>query len=347
MPITIRDLASYTHLSITTVSRALDGYGDVSQLTRERVINAAREIGYQPSAAARQLRRQKSDSIGYILPTPSPQFTDPFYSSFLEGLCDATGSTRYDMLISSAAPASEAEKILYQRWVESRKVDGFVLNRIRNEDWRVQFLQEHQIPFVAMGSTPGASPFPHISLDLQTCYGRLTHHLIENGHERIAFIGANPELTLQHARLSGYLSAMEKAFGKVNHEFLISGNLSRESGYSYGMMLLALPTPPTAIVCCDDLTAMGVYRAVQQHGLVVGKDVAVTGDGGIPESETADPPLTTIILPAYKIAHTLARMLFSIIEKAPIAEQPGDEELEIIFRASSNFRLPARGSSFG
>ncbi len=106
MTITIRDLARTLDLSITTVSRALDGYDDVAKETRRRVVEAAQQMGYVPSAAARQLRRKRTDAVGFILPTSSPQFSDPFSANFITGLCDEVASQRLDMMVTSCRPGA-------------------------------------------------------------------------------------------------------------------------------------------------------------------------------------------------------------------------------------------------
>src|SRR3972149_6749062 len=122
MPTTIRDVAKRLNLSITTVSRALDGYDDVAEAPRQCVIRAAREMGYAPSRTARQLRRSRADSIGYILPTSGPRFTDPFFAEFIAGLGDEAPSHNLDLLISPAPPDKPAERQMYERWVHSRRV---------------------------------------------------------------------------------------------------------------------------------------------------------------------------------------------------------------------------------
>lgn len=141
-PVTIRDVAKRLNLSITTVSRALDGYDDVSEETRQRVIKAAQEMGYAPNQAARQLRRQRTDTIGYILPADKPLFADPFFAEFLAGLGDEAAAYNFDLLVASAPPDTEAEHQAYQRWVHGHKVDGLVINRLRLHDWRVQYLSK-------------------------------------------------------------------------------------------------------------------------------------------------------------------------------------------------------------
>src|SRR5512146_1315762 len=161
MPPTIRDLAKKLNLSITTVSRALDGYDDVAESTRERVIQAAQEMGYEPSSAARQLRRKRSDAIGYILPTSSPRFSDPFYADFLAGACDEAVEHHFDLIVSSSPPGSDFEKSLYNRWFNGTRVDGMLINRVRVKDWRVEYLAKNHVPFVMLGATQNKLVSPY------------------------------------------------------------------------------------------------------------------------------------------------------------------------------------------
>ena len=114
MSVTIRDVAEKLGLSITTVSRALDGYPDVAIATREKVIQTASEMGYVPNRAARQLRRKKSDTIGFILPANNPHFSDPFFSEFIAGIGDEISLNGLDLLVSSATAGEEAEKRIFE-----------------------------------------------------------------------------------------------------------------------------------------------------------------------------------------------------------------------------------------
>lgn len=203
MPVTIRDVAKRLRLSITTVSRALDGYDDVAAKTRQRVIRTAREMGYVPSRAARQLRRRRADAIGYILPTGRQHFTDPFFSEFIAGLGDEATLHNLDLLVSTAPPGRAAERQTYQRWVQGGRVDGIVLNRMRLRDWRAEYLAEDDFPFVAHGHTLLRVDYPYIEVDSRAGFKTLVTHLVERGHRRIAYIGAPRDITLQTERLAG------------------------------------------------------------------------------------------------------------------------------------------------
>lgn len=313
MPVTIRDVAKKLHLSITTVSRALDGYDDVADQTRTRVIKVAREMGYAPSRAARQLRRQQADVIGYILPASGTHFTDPFFSEFIAGLGDEATSHNYDLLVSTATPDSPAERAIYERWVRSRLIDGIVLSRMRLRDWRAKYLTENNFPFVAHGHTHQRLKFPYIEVDSRAGFELLVKHLVERGYQRIAYIGAPARFTLQTDRLDGYRSGLAAANIRFDPGLIGEGDMSRNGGYEAALRLLDLSKPPTAIIGVNDLTAIGAMRAARERGLIVGKDVAIAGYDGTDDSEHTQPPLTTLQQHVYEIARQLAQMLIARI----------------------------------
>lgn len=335
MPVTIRDLAKKLNLSITTVSRALDGYADVSAETRERVVRAAEELGYRPSYAARNLRKRRTDTIGFVLPTSSPQFSDPFYTSFLTGLCDESASRRIDLLVTSAPPGSQQEQEQYRRWVLSGRVDGIVLNRLRLQDWRVSFLAAQRLPFSGLGYSLSSDRFPRVEVDERDGFGALTRHLIQIGHRRIAYIGAPPELSLQTERGEGYRQALQAAGIPPDPRLELSGDLSEQCGYELGGRLLRQPEPPTAILGCNDLTALGVYKAARELGLNIGEELAVAGFDGIPETAFTQPPLTTLAQPTYEIARRLVGLLLDQINAAPPEPAVVRVQPELILRAST------------
>lgn len=335
MPVTIRDLAQKLQLSITTVSRALDGYSDVSEETRQRVVEAAHEIGYEPSYAARQLRRKRTDSIGYILPTSSPRFSDPFYISFLTGLCDEVASHHLDLMVTSCPPDSEKEQHQYRQWVQSRRVDGIVINRTRLNDWRIDFLAQNKIPFVSLGKGETMADYPYVDIHDADGMKKLVLHLVEKGHRRIAFIGASPDLIIHTNRFQGYQQGLAAARIPFDPTWVRQGDLTEERGYQVAMDLLSKPDAPTAIIGCNDLTALGVLRAAREKGLYIGTELAIAGYDGIKETEFTSPPITTLYQPTYDIARTLARMLVKSIQGETLDETCVTVEPELVIRAST------------
>jgi LacI family transcriptional regulator len=317
MPITIRDIAKKLNLSIAAVSRAMDGYPDISEETRQRVMETARLMGYVPNRAARQLRRQKADAIGYILPSETPRFADPFFSEFLSGLGDETALHPFDLLVSIAPPGAEAEQTIYRNWTQSRKVDGFILDRLHLHDWRVRFLAEQAIPFVGLEHSLDGVDYPRVQVDNASSMASLVAHLVGRGFRRIAFIGGPEQLVIQNERLMGYRQGLEDMRLAFDSDLVVTSDLTGTSGYQVTKRLRWLTDPPDAIMCINDETAFGALHALRDLGVHIGKDVAVTGFDGVAASAHSDPPLTTLDIPVYEIACKLVGLLAAELKHQP------------------------------
>ncbi len=335
MTVTIRDVAKQLNLSITTVSRALDDYDDVAHGTRTRVRSTARKMGYVPSRAARNLRRQRADIIGYVIPASGARFTDPFFSEFIAGLGDQAVSHNFDLLVSTATPDTTPEKKIYTRWVQSRLVDGVILSRMRLDDWRAKHLKKNNFPFVVHGRTQGKADYPFLEIDSRTGFALMVKHLVERGHTRIAYIGAPAKFTLQRDRYAGYCDGLSAANILFDATLISEGDLTRAGGFQAAQLLLDLQNPLTAIIGANDLTADGVLRAARERGIVVGRELAVAGYDGTELSEHTQPPLTTLKQPVYETARNLATMLIAIIQGDPLPDRQIILQPELIVREST------------
>jgi LacI family transcriptional regulator len=308
MPTTIHDVAKKINLSITTVSRALDGYEDVADQTRKLVIATANEMGYAPNRAARQLRRQKAETVGFILPSISKRFDEPFFTAFISGLGEELSAANFDLLVANAT-TDEAERNLFERWVNSHKVDGFVLNRIRRQDWRVQYLARHEVPFVGLGRSRDGISYPCVRIEAAEAYLRLVQHVQANGFSRVAFIGGPPDLINHIDRLRWYKAALKKCSLPLNPNWAISTDMSSTSAYEAVRGLLLSPAPPDALLCVNDQTAYGALHAAHERKLRVGRDIAIAGFDSLRDSLHTEPPLTTMGVPMSEMARQLVQML--------------------------------------
>ncbi len=341
MPATLKDIAAKLDLSITTVSRALADYDDVAPATRELIRKTAKELGYVPNVAARQLQKQRTDTIGFIVPTFGPRFADPFFSEFLAGVGNFAAQQGFDLLVSTRAPGAQEEDA-YRRLVQGQRVDGLIIVRTRRDDWRIRYLHSIDFPFVSFGRTEDAFDFPYVDTDGQVGMRAVIDHLVRMSHARIGFIAAPLDLYLTRARLTGYQEGLAAHNVAFEESLVVVGDLMQQSGYNAARQLLALAQRPSAIVACNDLMAMGAMSAIQDSGLVVGKDVAVTGFDGIPQSEHTYPPLTTVHQPVYEIGQRVTRMLIDLLNKRPLAETRILIQPQLVVRASSeNYRRTA------
>lgn len=334
MAVTLKDIAQRVGKSVTTVSRALNDYDDVGEETKARVRQVAEELGYTPSILAQRLQKRQSETIGLILPTFGPRFSDPFFSEFIAGIGNRAAEAGYDLLVSTRPPG-EREIGAYRRYVGSRRVDGFIVVRTRRQDARIDFLREAGAPFVAFGRTDPPLDYPFVDEDSALGMRRIGSHLAEYHHRVIACITPPDSLTFTHERLRGLREGLAEHGLQLRPDYIRESDLTQRGGYEQARQLLALPEPPTAIVASNDLMALGAITAARERGLRVGRDVSITGFDDIPMAEHSHPSLTTVHQPIYQIGGQVCGMLIQIIHGEQLEESQILLQPRLIPRQSS------------
>ncbi len=324
---TIKDIARKVGKSITTVSRALNDYDDISDETKQMVRQAAQEMGYIPNATAQRLQKRTTDTIGLILPTFGPRFSDPFFSEFLTGVGNQASELGFDMLVSTRAPG-EQEMESYRSDVATHRVDGFIIVRTRCDDPRIAFLLRNEFPFAAFGRVTDQPDFPYVDEDGKHGFALIINHLVDLGHRKIALITAPEDLTFTNHRLAGARAAMEKRGLSFPPDYLQVGDLTQRGGFECAQRLLDLQDPPTAIAAFNDLMAFGAMSAAQERGLSVGQQISISGFDNIPMAEHTHPTLTTVHQPIYQIGRRVCELLIRTIRNEPI------EETQVILKPS-------------
>ncbi len=312
MQITLKDIAKKTGFSITTISRALAGYDDVNEQTRQKILQIAGELEYQPNILARNLRNQRVDTIGFVIPSRDSSFSNEFFSQFMLGIGASVSSHHFDLLISAQTPGTQ-EMDAYRRLVEGRRVAGMVLTRTRTKDDRISYLLKHQHPFVMFGrlSQDEHPELPYIDLDSEQAFFLLVEHLASLGHQKIAAVLPPKDLVFTHYRELGYLKGLEHTNLPQNKKHIFYTDLTKDAGYETVKVLLKKHPEVTAICCGNDLMALGAIQAVEEMGRKVGKDIAITGFDGLHVAEAAG--ITTIEQPIYEIGQALADMLIQCV----------------------------------
>jgi LacI family transcriptional regulator len=334
MPVTLQDIADRLGISVPTVSRALAGYSDIADGTRARVLQAAEEMGYRPNVSARRLQQQRTDTLGFVIPTHGPRFSDPFFSELLAGIGNEAAEQEYDLLVSTRAPGREELKT-YERMVREQRVDGMLVVRTRHQDQRITYLLKENFPFVAFGRSDLEAEFPYLDVDGREGMRQIIQHLIDLGHRRIAYINAPTHLVFASHRLAGYKEALATNGIPFDESLIVVGALTERSGHEAATLLLTQDPRPDAIAACNDLMALGTISAARKLGLTVGRDLAVTGFDDVPLAAHAHPPLTTVRQPIYAIGRRICRMLIHLLEDSRLEAQQVLLKPELIVRASS------------
>jgi LacI family transcriptional regulator len=314
----IVSLARDLGLSISTVSRALNGYDDVAPETRQRILKRAREIGYRPNPGARRLKSGKSFLVGVILPsgTDGGQFVDSMASSLLGGVEVELETGGYSLVATMQTrndPVREAA--LYESFIKSAWVDALMIVRTRCKDARIELARKAHIPFVTHGRTEGTEPYAWVDTDNEKAFHIVTTRQIKFGHRRIALLNGSLEFYFARLRQKGYTDALTQHGIAVDALLIQNGELSEVAGYAMCRAVLISALPPTAIVCATDAMAIGAIAACRERGIEVGKQISITGYGNSSASAFCDPPLTTIDHAVFDNGRHIGRSLLRLLRQ--------------------------------
>jgi DNA-binding LacI/PurR family transcriptional regulator len=213
-----------------------------------------------------------------------------------------------------------------------------VLNRVRHNDWRGHFLNEHSVPFAALEHDPEGLDYPYIEVDNAGSMTCLVAHLAQRGFQHLAFIGGPTELVIHTQRLEGFCKGLEQSRLPFHSDHVLAGDLTSDGGYQAVKRMRWVPDPPDAIVCINDETAFGALHAAHEMGLTVGTEIAITGFDGVQAAQHTDPPLTTLDIPVYEIARQLVRLLAAEIQGQLLPERCIVIQPKLLVRESSQGR---------
>lgn len=316
----LKELSARLGLSQTTVSRALNGYSDVSERTRERVMAAAREFGYRPNGAARRLATGKADAIGIVYPTGSGDLGDPRFIEVVAGMTDRFAQAGVDVLIASARPADELAT--YERLLKARRVDGFIVPHTRMDDARIEHLLASGVPFVAYGRTAKPGGYAWFDFDNEAGTALAVQRLADLGHEDIAYVHAPLDLTFAHQRHQGFLRGLREAKLKPDKRHLVEAVFSRRGGYDTMQALLKQEPLPSAVIVDNNICGVGVVRALLDAGLVLGRDISVIVYDGMPvDTILGTTAITAIAQPEANASGVqLAELMLGLVEGKPLQQ---------------------------
>jgi LacI family transcriptional regulator len=295
--VTIRELARLSGVSVGTVSRALNGYPDVSPATRARVEDLARELDYAPAAAARALVLERSQLIGVFLETGEghPDLQHPFFHGVLVGLKERIGAAGYDLLLfaNDRQPDAFGPDSFLKR-SRHHGVDGVVLMGIDPHEEEIGRLLRSEVPCVGVDMEVEGPNASYVISDNASGAALAVRHLAKLGHRRLATITGMLKTHPGRDRLRGYREEVQRQGLEYREDWVAEGDYYFESGVAAMSRLLELDEPPTAVFAASDLMALGAIRAAGAAGVRVPEDVSVVGFDDIPWADHANPPLTTL-----------------------------------------------------
>lgn len=325
----IKDIAKLARVSHSTVSRALQNSPLVNEKTAAKIRQIAHDSGYRASAVARGLVTKRTRTIGLVVTTVA----DPFASEVVSGIEQAANDRGYAVFLAESNAEPEREKKVVQSFAE-RRVDGIVVTSSRVGALYLPLLSEMMVPIVLVNNQhPGA--FVH-SVMIGNVEGSraAAGHLVDLGHTRIAYLGDQFGYQSDTERFAGYREALDAAGIPFLPELVVHGDGKPEEAIRAMDKLLALPQPPTAVCCYNDMSALGAMRSIRLHGLRVPEDISVVGFDDLFLASYTEPPLTTVRQPMKQMGQLAMESLFKLMsgEESAIRIRV---EAELIVREST------------
>lgn len=314
----LKDLAQTLGISETTVSRALNGYPEVSERTRQRVLAAAKAVGYRPNPVARSLAVGRTNVIGIIYPLLPSDLGDPMFLSVVGGMSEALEARHMDLIIGPVSSSNELRA--YEHVVRGHRVDGLIVSRTRVLDERIAYLVKHGLPFVAHGRTALQQSYAWFDYDNEAGIRRAMAQLLALGHQRIGFISAPPEMTCTLQRLDSFMVMMKEGGLSVDPRYLMQNTLDRRSGYQAMKQMLECSPRPTAVIVDNYLSGVGAMRALLDARIEIGREMSVIVWGSM-EDSLVNCRVTTVHQPNPKGAgNKMVEMMLALLDGTPPSE---------------------------
>jgi len=343
---TSQDVADLAGVSRTTVSFVLNNVPGmkISGETRQRVLEAARQLNYYPASAARTLASGKTHRIGLVLCEQRAHLVaNAFLPAFLRGVSDLAHQEGYRVIFQSTE--DRTGETAYVGLLREQHVDGLIVSGPRSDDFQLTRLHEEGYPLVLHGHLPDCA-LPFVDVDNAGGAHKAVSYLIGLGHRRIGLITNAPLLyTAAEDRLTGYRQALQEAALSLDDELVRYGEFSPQSGRVAMGSLLALPSPPSAVFVASDVVALGAMAAVRERGMRIPQDVALVGFDDIFFAAYVSPPLTTVRLPAYGLGWAAGDMLIRLISEDEPVERQMLLESELVIRQSCGENGPANNAA--
>ena len=324
--VTIQDVAKAAGISVSTVSRVLNGKVDVAEETKDHILAVIDELGYTTNLAARSMRSSKKFVVGLIM----PDIAFPYALEIMKGVNRAIAESEFDLLVYTTGDVKKSGRAFHEKkyvsLLNSSITDGLVVVAPVSEDYA------SDAPIVSIDPVMKNPNYPSVYATNYQGVMDGMEYLLSLGHRRIGFISGRAELESANRRLRGYRDALEKAGITVEEELIASGDYTTVTGKICARQLLSLANRPTAIFASNDQAALGIYEVAEEMGLRIPQDLSVVGFDNIPESKYIG--LTTVDQFISEMGYVATQMLIKLINDPPLDEETYKMKTRLVVRTS-------------
>ncbi len=311
---TIRDIARESGFSVTTVSRALNGYSDVNEQSRMKIIETAKQLNYVPNKAAQSLVKQNSNTIAMIISGMEPKGSvDNLVYSLISGMYIMAEKMGYQVVLFTMSSAYQREKS-YVQFCREHNIKGAVITGIRTDDKYFEEVVESDLPCVLIDIPLEGVNLSSIAIDNIEASKKIVQILIDNNHKNIAMVSGRKEATVSLERYEGYKQALVENGILINNDYVVKGDFLEQKAYEVSKELLKKNKEITAVFCASDMMAIGCMKAIKELGLEIPKDISIVGFDNIPLAKYTTPPLTTVNQDFYERGKVAVEQLCKMTE---------------------------------
>lgn len=313
--VSIKNVAESAGVSVATVSKVFNGYTDVSEKTRVKVFEAAKQLNYSPNIVAKSLSQKQSRTIALLLSNFSEANSqDGVTFKIMSGVIQETANCQYELVVFTASQTHQLEKSYYQ-FCRERNVSGVIIHGLKTSDRYYKEILNSEIPCVVIDTQTIGKNTSSISIDNVQAAKEAVQFLISSGHKNIATISGSPSAVVSVERLEGYKLALKEAGIPYNDDFVATGNFSEIQSYFLTEDLLKNNPSITAIFCASDLMAIGAMKKCQEIGKNVPKDISIMGFDDIDLSRYVTPSISTVRQDFQLMGTESVKLLMENIEK--------------------------------
>jgi len=335
VPVTTKDVARKAGVSQATVSRVLKNHHYVNEETRQKVLKAIEELGYQPNIIARSMALQKTHALGLMV----SDLTNPFYSELAKSIINRAKELGYNVIIYNKD--TEDVQATYLDFLQQRRVDGIIFTSVELKDSKVEKLVKAGFPCVFCNRRLKLKTSSFICSDNKKGAKIAVKHLINLGHKHIGYISGPNNYSTALERLEGYIETVREHGLHVDNQLIKQGYFNNDYAYSATRELISIPNPPTAIFVSNDLMALAAMEAVLDAGLRVPEDIALVGYDDIKISGHKLIQLTTVAQHMETMGRLAVDELVQMLSRDGGRQKPVHKflEPELIIRETCGYRL--------
>ncbi|WP_046214533.1 LacI family DNA-binding transcriptional regulator [Paenibacillus wulumuqiensis] len=313
MGATIKDVAALAGVAVSTASYALNGIGRVSSKTRDKVIEAAKQLNYQKNGIASDLKRSKTNTIALLL----SDLSGPYYSSLIKGVQEVSLNNGYDLIACSSIGGDSSTAV---KFIKEKRVDGAIILAHNIPDRTILESAREGFPIVMLDRRLEHESVCYVEADHEKGGTLATNYLIESGHRQIAFVSGPASSKHNNDRYNGFVRAMNQHNLTIEPRWNLIGNFTEEGGYRAIKLMLAQGNLPEAVFFANDEMALGGITALYEAGLRVPEDISVIGFDDIVQARFLNPALTTVRQPDYEVGALAVHLIFQILKGESVAQ---------------------------